>query len=123
MKPIPIKKYALMPPSKPVGGFDLILGAAYNDGWFNELPPLLTAHANCAKCRAPVTVHKLQKVILAFGNLITKYQTIWTCPRCLHEELIHHFEPPPLKATKKNFVKIFSKLPKETQILLLGGKK
>lgn len=106
--------------SKPVGGFDLVLGHAYNDGWFNEASPLHQGPA-CHKCMSPVTIFRLEKVILAFGKLITKHCTIIACPDCLHEELVEYREPNPVKATKKNFAKIFSKLPKEVQAKLLGG--
>lgn len=108
--------------SKSVGGFDLILGHLYNDGWFDESLP--EDHiASCSKCYGQITRYHLQKVILAFGHLITKHKVVWTCSECLHEELVEFHEKPPKKITKRNFERIFAKLPKSTQEQLLKGEK
>ena len=109
-------------PSKSVGGFDLVLGHLYNDFWFNRASPQHNAEM-CTKCDGLVTHHRLEKVILAFGKLIIKECDVLTCPVCLHEEVIMLTPKPKKKATKKNLVSLFSKLPKSVQqSLLLGGK-
>lgn len=110
-------------PSKPVGGFELVLGQLYNDFWFNEQSPNHNGPP-CTKCAATTTVHKLEKVMLAFGKLIVRNCTVHTCPNCLHE-LLHDYHERPKKATKQNLVTIFSKLPKSVQatILMKGGLK
>ena len=105
--------------SKPVGGFDLVLGQLYNDGWFNYEPPLHNV-LTCAKCNGGTTIHKLHKFILAFGNITEKFTEVETCPHCLHEhQLPSDRKERKQKATKQNFVRIFSKLPKPIQVALL----
>ena len=108
-------------PSKPAGGFDLVLGHLYNDFWFNAAEPNHNAVC-CSKCTGRATLHKLEKVVLAFGKVTIKTCIVYTCPVCLHEEIVEHREKTQ-KATKQNFVRIFSKLPKPIQIALLGGGK
>ena len=112
--------------SKPVGGFDLILGGLYNDFWFNAAPPNHWSSVECTKCSTRVTVHRLEKLVFAFGKMMMKYCIVHTCPSCLHESLV---TPPtsmskPKPATKANLVKLFSKLPKavQQQILMEGVK-
>lgn len=102
-------------------GFDLVLGKHYNDGWFNEHSPIHNA-AVCTRChQRTATIHQLQKLVLAFGNITTKHCTIWTCSSCLHEEVVSISEKPKQKATKRNLSAIFAKLPKSVQSALLKG--
>lgn len=102
-------------PTKPSGGFDLILGHLYNDYWFNAASPRHNSLEECSKCHASVTIHNLEKIVLAFGKMTIKTCTVYTCPRCLHEELIEHREAPKKPATKRNLTKLFAKLPKSIQ--------
>lgn len=111
-----------MTTSKPVDGFDLILGELYNDGWFNRCPP--RDDDPCAKCHGTTTIHSLHKFIFAFGQVIEKFTSVVTCPHCLHEcELDSYKKEKRKKATKKNLVTIFSKLSRDMQAALLisGG--
>src|SRR3990167_9362197 len=110
--------------SKPVGGFDLVLGNLYNDFWFNAAHPEHNASIPCTKCATRVTVHRLEKLVFAFGKVTIKHCIVHTCPACLHELLA---VPPkatskPKPATKANLTKLFSKLPKavQQQILMEG---
>ena len=110
--------------SQPVGGFDLVLGKLYNEFWFNAAPPNHWSDSTCSKCSKHVTVHRLEKLVFAFGKMMIKYCIVHTCPSCLHEVLI---TPPtsktkPKAATKANLVKLFAKLPKAVQqeILMKG---
>ena len=110
--------------SQPVGGFDLVLGNLYNDGWFNLKPP---EHDQwpCIKCAHSVTIHNLHKYIFAFGQVIEKFTRVATCPTCLHEcKLDSQKQEKKQKATKQNLGKIFAKLPKsvQQQILMEGIK-
>ena len=108
--------------SKPVGGFDLELGALYNDFWFNRAEPLHN-HTACSKptCNGLATLHRLEKLVFAFGKMTIKTCDVITCPVCLHEEVIAHPTTPKCPATKQNLVKLFAKLPKSIQQQLLGG--
>ena len=112
--------------STPIGGFDLVLGKLYNDFWFNAAPPNHWSNEQCSKCSTKVTVHRLEKLVFAFGKMMTKYCIVHTCPQCLHEVLVT--QPTtigkPKPATKANLVKLFSKLPKQVQqqILMEGVK-
>src|SRR5688572_19317926 len=108
--------------SKPVsGGFDLVLGKLYNDFWFNAATPAHNSFEHCKKCSGNITVHKLEKLVLAFGKMTTKNCIVHTCPTCLHEELIAMSTPLKKPATKANLVKLFAKLPKSIQIAILQG--
>ena len=109
-----------MPTSKPVGGFDLILGQRYNDFWFNRAEPQHYA-LPCVKCRGRATWHRLEKLVFAFGKMTVKNCDIATCPDCLHEWLLSHTEAPKKPATKRNLAKLFAKLPKAIQQQILGG--
>lgn len=109
-------------PSKPVGGFDLILGKLYNDFWFNRAEPLHNS-GKCAKCKSSATLHRLEKLIFAFGKVTIKTCDVITCGVCLHEEIIHHAFTPKKPATKQNLAKLFAKLPKSIQQQILGGYK
>jgi hypothetical protein len=114
-----------MPASKPVGGFDLILGRLYNDFWFNRATPEHNSVVCCEKCNAAVTIHRLEKLVFAFGKMTIKTCDVHTCPICLNEVLMQHTESPQKPATKRNLVSLFSKLPKSVQQSLLmsrGGK-
>lgn len=105
--------------SKPVGGFDLVLGKLYNDGWYNFKPPFHNSE-NCPKCSSPVTLHHLHKFVFAFGNVIEKFTRCTVCPSCLHErQLDTPKQEKRQKATKQNLAKIFSKLPKSVQQQIL----
>jgi len=105
------------------GGFDLVLGKLYNDFWFNASEPQHRA-ASCSKCGERATIHSLEKIVLAFGNMTVKSCVVHTCPCCLNEEIVKFHEPAPKKVTKKNLVSLFAKLPKSIQQqLLTGGKK
>lgn len=109
-------------PSKPVGGFDLILGKLYNDFWFNRAP--VDHHGpKCTKCLTPVQLHKLEKLVFAFGKMTIKTCEVVTCPACLHEAIIHTGDKPKKPATKQNLAKLFAKLPKSIQVQILGGYK
>ena len=114
-----------MSPSKSVGGFDLLLGKLYDDGWFNHEPPrhdVLT----CRKCGDAVTIHKLHKFVVAFGHITEKFTEVVTCPACLNEyEHPSYYQDKKRKATKRNLAAIFAKLPKSVQAALLtsGGAK
>ena len=111
-------------PSKPAGGFDLVLGHLYNDFWFNAAEPNHKSGLTCYKCETgELTLHKLEKVVLAFGKLTIKTCVVHTCPRCLHEVVVNLPDAPRQKATKQNLVRLFAKLPKNIQIALLGGGK
>lgn len=109
-------------PSKPVGGFDLILGRLYNNFWFNRAP---IDHAGpvCSKCNSQTTLHKLEKLVLAFGKMTIKSCDVVTCPQCLHEALVDIAEKPKKPATKQNLTALFAKLPKSVQVQILGGYK
>lgn len=113
-----------MPASKSVGGFDLILGNLYNDYWFNASSPQHNA-THCKKCSLrTITIHRLEKIILAFGKLIVKTCEVWTCTACLNEVLVIAPETQKkVPATKANFVKLFSKLPKSIQQDLLMNRR
>lgn len=106
--------------SKPIpGGFTLELGKLYNDFWFNAATPQHNSFERCLRCNASVTVHKLEKLVFAFGKMTIKYCTVHTCPSCLNEVVIAMAEPAKKKATKQNLVKLFSKLPLSVQKQLL----
>ena len=105
--------------STPVGGFALELGKLYNDFWFNAAEPNHTSFFTCSKCSARVVVHKLEKLVFAFGKMTIKHCTVHTCPACLHEEVIAMAEAPKKKATKQNLAKLFAKLPLSVQKQLL----
>lgn len=111
-----------MPASKPVGGFDLILGQLYNDFWFNRAEPQHNS-GPCTKCDGLVTTHRLEKLVLAFGKMTIKTCDAFTCPVCLHEQVVFHNAAPKKPATKKNLIKLFAKLPKSIQQQILGGYK
>lgn len=108
--------------SKSVGGFDLILGHLYNDFWFNRAEPQHNTGA-CSKCLSPVTLHRLEKLVFAFGKMTIKTCEVFTCPTCLHEALIEHKARPKKPATKRNLAALFAKLPKTIQVEILGGYK
>ena len=109
-------------PSKSVGGFDLVLGRLYNNFWFNRAEPQHNAEV-CSKCDGLVTLHKLEKLIFAFGKMTIKTCDVVTCPICLHEQLIKTAEAPKKPATKRNLAALFAKLPKTIQQQILGGYK
>lgn len=114
------------PSSKPVGGFDLILGGLYEDFWFNAATPEHNSAICCSKCRGAVTIHRLEKLVFAFGKMTIKTCEVHTCPVCLHESLaVPPTSSKPKPATKANLVKLFAKLPKtiQQQILLTQGAK
>ena len=106
--------------SKSVGGFDLVLGRLYNDFWFNRAELQHNA-APCTKCGDFVTLHRLEKLVFAFGKMTIKTCDVVTCPSCLHEELLYHKETPKKPATKRNLAALFAKLPKTIQVQILGG--
>ena len=108
--------------SKPVGGFDLKLGALYNDFWFNRAEPLHN-YSTCTKytCGGLTTLHRLEKLVFAFGKMTIKTCDLFTCPVCLHEEVVSHTASPKRAASKKNLVRLFAKLPKSIQQQILGG--
>lgn len=109
-------------PSKPVGGFDLVLGKLYNDFWFNRAEPDHKG-PTCTKCFTVTTLHHLEKLVFAFGKMTIKTCDVVTCPACLHEAIIHHTATPKKPATKRNLAKLFAKLPKTIQQQILGGYK
>lgn len=105
--------------SKPIGGFDLVLGKLYNEGWFNFKSP---DHNGgwCDNCKCYNTLHHLHKFVFAFGNIIEKFTQVITCPSCLHEQQVDsHLKQKKQRATKVNLARIFSKLPKQVQQQLL----
>jgi len=85
---IPQKEKEPLMPSKPVGGFSLVLGPLYNDSWFNATLPTDSNTELCFKCDSPITIHHLEKFIFAFGLTIRKTCTVHTCSSCLNEEVI-----------------------------------
>ena len=108
-------------PSKPVGGFDLVLGHLYNDFWFNRAEPQHNVSA-CSKCDSRVTFHRLEKLVFAFGKMTVKTCDVVTCPSCLHEVVSYH-QVTKKPATKRNLAALFAKLPKTIQVQILGGYK
>lgn len=112
-------------PSKPVsGGFQLVLGHLYNDFWFNRAEPQHTYDRPCTKCLTrAITIHRLEKLVFAFGKMTVKNCDVWTCRACLNEEVNYHAEAPKKPATKRNLSKLFAKLPKSVQQQILGGYK
>ena len=109
--------------NKPSGGFDLVLGKLYNDGWSNAIEP--KHHLGiCHKCsNIHVVNHQLEKYVFAFGKVTINTCTVRTCEICFHEEILAHKEPPPQKSTKQNLTKLFAKLPKSLQEKLLENKR
>lgn len=107
--------------SKPVGGFDLILGHLYNDFWFNRAPVDHNG-PKCDKCHDTTTLHRLEKLVFAFGRMIIKTCDVITCPSCLHEVVSYH-QSTKKPATKRNLAALFAKLPKTIQQQILGGYK
>ena len=108
-------------PSKPIGGFDLILGHLYNDFWFNRAPIQHGVNA-CSKCNSLITLHRLEKLVFAFGKITIKTCDVVTCPECLHEVVTYH-QNTKKAATKRNLATLFAKLPKIVQVQILGGYK
>ena len=103
-----------------MSGFNLVLGNHYNDFWFNRQSPEHDSAVVCGNCKqSGVTIDRLEKLVQAFGKLITKTCTIYTCPYCLHEELADEKIVKSIPATKKNFISLFAKLPKSVQQKLL----
>ena len=108
-------------PSKPVGGFDLVLGHLYNEFWFNRAEPQ-HAGPKCQKCLSTTTLHSLEKLIFAFGKMTIKTCDVVACPTCLHEVITSH-QATKKPATKRNLTALFAKLPKTIQAQILGGYK
>lgn len=108
--------------SKPVGGFNLVLGRLYEDRWFNRA--LINHHGPiCSKCSSITTLHRLEKLMYAFGKMTIKTCDVITCSQCLEEAIINIAEKPKKPGTKRNLAAVFAKLPKTIQQQILGGYK
>ena len=104
--------------SKNVGGFQLVLGLLYNEGYYNSRPPHHNSWRKCEKCDSPVTIHDLEKMIFAFGKVILKRKIVLTCPDCLNEVDLYIVLPSKPKK-EKTALQRFQSLPKSEQLRLL----
>lgn len=108
--------------SKGVGGFNLVLGALYEDRWYNRAMIEHNSAKCCPKCNAALTIHRLEKFVFAFGKVIEKACDAYTCPICLNESVVFYDLAPKKKTSKRNLNKLFAKLPLAVQQQILGGK-
>ena len=96
-------------------GFDLLIGQAYQQGFYRSAEPYPAVCTNpCPQCVASILMKwPLHRQIQAFGNQITQTKIIYECLTCHHEfeddaegsnikdnPILNHPPKPKLKLTK-----------------------
>jgi hypothetical protein len=116
--------------SKPVGGFDLVLGPLFNEGWWRESESYELGQ--CNKCGSPLMYFPLYREVQAFGKIKTETQTVTACKTCLNESSSLSSKPHiALRSERRNNrtgsgykpkkpITVFKRLTKEAQEKLLN---